>query len=247
MGTKISYHEWKLSGGPGNLEWGGDGIQVWLGKVPTLDHEITAHACLLNETEKRRAKRYKVTPPRNEFIFGRGILRQLLAAGLDCSPQEVTLDYEPRGKPRIAGDAYLEDLHFNLAHSHSLVAVALARGRKVGVDIEWMERSLDWLPLAKRVFSRRERDEIHSLPVPAQRLAFFKGWTRKEAFLKATGEGLSDHIQRIEVTMNPDQPAGFLQNHDLHWDPLRWEIQDLLLPPGFAGAIVCERQANVRG
>ena len=246
MDTKITYHHWKVLDEPGSLTPIGEEIQIWIGEVPVQEHPLTPWTSWLDESERLRADRFQVAASRNEFVFGRALLRRVLAACLDIRPAEVAFVYGDHGKPRMARKPGHDDLRFNLAHSHSLVTIALSRGRDVGVDIEWINHSLDWAPLAKRVFSSRELEEIHALPAPQQRLAFFKGWTRKEAFLKATGAGLSDGIQEIEVTMNPDQPAAFLPGTNPHWNDTFWKIQDLPLPTGFAGALVFERRQSYR-
>ncbi len=132
-------------------------------------------------------------------------------------------------------------LGFNLSHSGSLVAIALARGREVGVDIESVHQMDDWPRLAGRIFSPRELCELHSLPRQQQPQAFFNGWTRKEAYLKATGEGLTDALAAIEVTIAPGKapellglPAGPEAAH-------QWAIRDIPLSPDFAGAVVFEK------
>jgi len=238
--VKITVHKWKDVATPMTLleVLGNQDVQVWLAEVPGCAAEIAVDVLLLNEPERQRAERFLVTAARNEFVFGRALLRRLLGACLDVDPAGVAIDYGERGKPRLAGGAASIDLHFNLAHSHSLVAIALARGREVGVDIEWMDPALDWSLIAERVFSASELGGMRCLPASLQRLAFFNGWTRKEAYLKATGEGLIDELSGIEVTIAPDEPARLLRLAAASMGSRLLEIHEIPVPEGFCGALV---------
>jgi 4'-phosphopantetheinyl transferase len=124
-----------------------------------------------------------------------------------------------------------------------MVAIALVRGREVGVDIESLHRLDDWLLMARRIFSPRELGELRSLPEPQQRKAFFNGWTRKEAYLKATGEGLTDALPIIEVTVAPGKEPELLGLPTGPEAALQWGIRVIPLPPDFAGAVVFERSS----
>ena len=142
----ITCHDWDGSAVARRavLGLGGDEVQVWTATVPADEVTLTTLARLLSPAERERAARFRVSGPRHHFVFGRALMRQLLGACLRVEPAALEFGYQPRGKPFLLAPASHGDLRFNLAHSGNLVAVALTRGREVGVDIEWMQ------PLASR-------------------------------------------------------------------------------------------------
>ena len=220
---------------------GSDEVQVWLATATPDEADLTTLVRVLNPDERRRAEQFSVGEPRRQFVFGRAVLRQLLGACLNVEPATLAFGRQPRGKPFLTRPALAGDLRFNLSHSGGMVAIALARGREVGVDIESIQRLDDWMLLAGRIFSSRELGELFSLPKSQQREAFFNGWTRKEACLKATGEGLSDDLPTIEVTLAPGKESELLGLPAGPEAARRWEIHAIPLPPGFAGAVVFEK------
>ena len=238
----ITYHEW----GDPNVALrtaaalGSDEVQVWLARPPAAEAGMAGLTGLLGRDERERAERYRADEARQHFVFGRALLRLLLAACLNVEPAALEFAYQPHGKPILVFPHPEENPRFNLSHSGGLLAIALARGRDVGIDIESMgAEAPDWLPLAARVFSPRELGELTALPAPhLQRRAFFTGWTRKEAYLKATGEGLIDALEAIEVTLTPGQAPALLKLPASARPPREWSIRDIPMPPDFAGAVV---------
>ena len=237
-----TYHEWVAAtvtpeavAGPGH-----DEVQTWLAKMPADGNDPLCHMSLLSPDERARAARFRVSGARTQFVFGRVFLRHLLGACLNVEPGTLEFGYAAGGKPFLAHPAAHGQLRFNLSHSHSLVAVALARGREVGVDIEWISCPSDLSLLARRIFSPRELSEWNLLPDACQQHAFFNAWTRKEACLKATGQGLSDALSEVEVTFAPGKEP-MLLGMPAGTDALcQWTLCDLPLPPDFAGAVVFE-------
>ena len=148
--------------------------------------------------------------------------------------------YGTRGKPALArpGDSGLE---FNLSHSNGLALLATSWGRAVGIDLEYQGKELDFLGIADRFFTPQELGQIRGQPEAAtQRSAFFRGWARKEAFLKARGDGLWVGLDQFEVSIDPAAPARVVWTA---WDPDeagRWTLLDLDVAPGFAAALVVE-------
>jgi len=244
---QISFHEWEDS--PlthrAAASIGSDEVQVWIATAPSDEAGLTALACQLSSDERARAERFRVSEPRRQFVFGRALLRQLLGACLNVEPVTLAFGYHPRGKPFLAQSALNSDLRFNLSHSGRLVAIALAHGREVGVDLESIHRLDDWSLLAERIFSSRELCELRALPASKQREAVFNGWTRKEAYLKATSEGLTDDLPAIEVTLVPGQKPRLLRLPAGLEAARQWAIQDIPLPPDFAGAVAFEKRIGV--
>lgn len=245
---RVTCHEWKdiATRNPNPVAPGDEDVHVWLGTVPVDPAEISAYARLLDGPERLRAERFIGMEARNEFVFGRALLRLLLGRALRVDPTEVAIGYEARGKPRLISGSAEGDIRFNLAHSNSLVVIALAKGREVGVDVEWIGRTVDWPLIAERVFSASELGGVLALPPEQQELAFFAGWTRKEAYLKATGEGLTDEISDIECTFAPGNPAELLRLPGADVEAVSWEIHEIPLPGGFVGALVVEKRRKPR-
>ena len=238
---EITFHNWdgSVQARQTAAGMGRDRVQVWLATLPAEETVPAEFARLLSPAEQNRAARYVVPASRREFVFGRACLRLLLGAVLHLAPETLALDYESKGKPRL-GAATSSDLHFNLAHSGGIVAAAVARGRAVGVDVECMNPRLDWPLLAEKVFSARERAALFSLPPELQRAEFFQGWTCKEAWLKATGAGLDDQLQTIEVSLTPGNPPEFLALPGGLPALREWGIAAIPLPGNIAGAVVWE-------
>ncbi len=215
-------------------------IQVWTANAPETRDEINHYSHLLSETERLRASSLMNDVARNEFIIGRALVRLIGSSLLHIKPSDIMIGSNRHGKPNFTGDSSANNLRFNVSHSHSLVTIALARGREIGIDIEWIDETFDGKEIAARIFSPAELSELHSLSEYDQRVAFYNGWTRKEAYLKATGEGLTDDMSSIELTLLPNGPARLLRL-PAPKNPTDWTIHDLTLPSGFAGALVFEK------
>lgn len=243
---KISFREWEDSACSRRAaaSLGTDEIQVWMATAPQDEAGLKVLGRTFSPDERERTERFSVSEPRCQFVFGRALLRQLLGACLNVEPAALAFGYQPRGKPFLTQSALDGDLRFNLSHSGRMVAIALAREREVGVDLESIHRLDDWPLLAGRIFSPRELRELRSLPKPQQREAFFNGWTQKEAYLKATGEGLTDALPAIEVTLAPGKEPELLGLPTGPEAARQWAIRVIPLPPDFAGAVVFEKSSD---
>lgn len=209
-------------------------VHVW---YRSLNHK-TAEALpyeVLSPEEKARAARFLVDRPRIEFVLTRAALRVLLAAYLGRAPQELKFSYSAQGKPFLENDA--TDLRFNVSHTDGLSALAFVRGREVGVDVEKFRPECEPAKLAERFFSASERQFISRLSGRALDQAFCRCWTRKEAYIKAKGGGLSIPLDEFDVSVAEDQPAALLATRP---DPLevgRWALYGLPVEAGYAGAL----------
>ncbi len=190
-------------------------VHLWTARLDEQGAEnLRVAESLLDKTELARAGRFYFERDQRRFTITRGILRALLARYLNMSPSAVTFGYTGRGKPFLAIATTTTppaDLRFNVSHSGGEALFAFAHDREIGVDVEAGERlGDDWPAIARRYFSLREQAELLALPTHQQRAAFLTGWARKEAYLKATGLGIADGLQKIEVTLDPARSAGFL-------------------------------------
>lgn len=217
-----------------------DQVHVW--RVP-LDLPMSRVEDLrrtLVAAEVRRAERYRFDRDSRRFIVARGVLREILSRYLGTEAHRLRLGHGPRGKPYLLGETGEGALCFNVAHANELALYAVTRGRKIGVDIEYMERDPVPVGIAERFFSPREVAGLRALPPDVQRQAFFNGWTRKEAYVKATGDGLALPLDQFDVTLDPREPAALLSVNTNPQEASRWTLQSLEPGSGYAAALAVE-------
>jgi 4'-phosphopantetheinyl transferase len=178
---------------------------------------------LLSADERERAARFHFARDRDRFAVGRGALRALLAAELGTDPRELRFDYGPQGKPALAGD----ELQFNVSHSGGIALVAIAHRGELGIDVELDSQDLANEQIPERFFSPAEVTALRSLPARLQPRAFLTCWTRKEAFIKAKGDGLSLPLDSFDVTLEPGVPAALLRTAWSEEEPSQWRLVDL--------------------
>lgn len=208
---------------------------VWCADLNFSEEEIPKFFELLSEEEKNRAQRFHFTKDRTHFIAARSLLRKILAQYVNIAPEKLQFIYNAFGKPALQHHA---DLQFNLSHSHSVALFAITREQSIGVDIEFMERNCDIDAIVERYFSANEYLIIKNLSGREKIQAFFNGWARKEAFLKALGEGLSYPLAQVEVTLNSAIPAKIIALHDIKLNLVDWHLQALDPLPHYAAALV---------
>lgn len=220
------------SAAPSKTELGNDEVHLWRADLNQNSDVVRRMWRLLNKEEQERAKRYAFERDRNHFTLARAILRQLLSRYLRCSAEDIEFAVAPKGKPAIRGNP---ELRFSLSHSGGLVLYALSLNRELGVDLEREKTETPSLDIVESYFSTRERAEFLALPRNIQNLAFYVGWTRKEAYLKARGEGLHMKLEDFDVSMNPGQPAVLRCE-----DATRWQLRSFCPEPDFVAALVVE-------
>ncbi len=212
-----------------------DEVHVW---IADLDSYLPDNfERLLSTDELQRAHRFHFAKHRNHFVIARGLLRKLLAAYLACDPAELKFEYAAKGKPSVA---QAEAIKFNLAHSHGRAAYAFSRNRELGIDIELMRQDFGGEEIARRFFSTREIECLLKVPKELAGQSFFNCWTRKEAYIKAIGEGLSMPLDEFDVSLAPGEPAALLQNRRDQTEVERWSMRSVAAPEGYAAAIVVE-------
>jgi 4'-phosphopantetheinyl transferase len=195
----------------------------------------------LSPDELTRANRFHFLKDRNHFVVARGLLRNLLAAYLGVNSAELRFSYGAQGKPFLLLESQSQ-INFNVSHSHGRAAFAFSRGRELGIDLEYVKDDFDADLIANRFFSRAEVLSLRTVPADLRNQAFFNCWTRKEAYIKARGEGLSMPLDQFDVTLRPDEPAALLNNYREEREVSRWSMQSIPAPAGYAGALVGEGQ-----
>ena len=222
---------------PSALAMSPDVVHVW--RI-ALEQSALAAGRLegtLSPDEGARADRLRAPRGREHFIAARGAMRAILGRYLEIEPGAVRFRYGPQGKPSLAEGAGLE---FNLAHSGGLALLAVARGRALGIDIEEVRPMPDAGRIVDRFFSERECSAFRALPEGERLAAFFRCWTRKEAYMKATGEGMSLPLDRFDVSLDPGAPPRLLGVVGRPGEVERWVFHDLDPGPNHAGALAVE-------
>lgn len=234
--------EWQAP--PGTLETGGEEVHVWRILLRSPDLAGGQWLDLLSEDERERAGRFHFRRDRARFIGAHACLRQVLSRYLGEEPGRLRFRTNEHGKPLLAGEAGSAGLEFNLSHSHEVALVAVAFHRRVGVDVERIRPELAGERIARRFFSPGETEALLSLPAPARAAAFFRCWTRKEAFLKARGEGLTLRLDQFDVSLLPGKPAALLATRPDGEEASNWTLHHLEPAPGYAGALAVEGQLS---
>jgi 4'-phosphopantetheinyl transferase len=193
---------------------------------------------VLAPDELARADRFVFERDRRRFVVARAALRYTLADYLGVSPEAVGFEYGAHGKPALA--ASWPDVRFNLSHSDELALCAVTRGREIGVDVEHTHPLQDLEGLAERVFSRRERARLSALRGGDKLTGFFNAWTRKEAFIKALGEGLSHPLDRFDVSLAPRAPARLERIDGDAARAARWSLAAAEVDAGYTAAVVVD-------
>lgn len=215
-------------------------MHVWQTQLDVPDALRDALSVALSPEERERASRFLFPAERARFNTGRGVLRHLLGCYLNIAPRDVCFAYSSKGKPRLAPELSGCGLKFNLSHSHGRLLVAVAYGLEVGVDLEWMHGGLDVEEIARRFFSVEEAVELRCLPKALTIEGFFNGWTRKEAYLKARGEGITGMLDQCAVSISPRQPARLLFDRRHPGAEKLWSLCQLDIAREYAGSLAVE-------
>jgi 4'-phosphopantetheinyl transferase len=214
-----------------------DEVHVWRAALDLDATRIQDLQDLLSPDERERADQFRFPIHRQRFIAARGLLRTVLARYLATQPKTLRFRYGPFGKPALADAASAGGLCFNVAHSEGLALFAVARNREVGVDLESLGRKLADDQIAERFFSPNEVAALRALPAELQREGFFNCWTRKEAYIKARGKGLSLPLNQFTVSLSPGEPARLLATPGEPAEASKWTLRELSPGEGFAAAL----------
>lgn len=213
-------------------------VHVWRIELEQPDELLRKFRTMLDTDELERAARFHFEKHWRHFIAGRGFLRDVLSRYLNARPEALRFSYGAYGKPALAGEHEHHVLRFNMSHSHNVALLAITEEKQLGVDVEYIRSDFASEDIARRFFSRLEVECFNGLAREDQVGAFFRCWTRKEAFIKATGKGLSQPLEAFDVTLAPALPAALLRVEDD--DASRWSISDLDAGTDYAAALVVE-------
>jgi 4'-phosphopantetheinyl transferase len=217
-------------------------VEIILGELDCNPEAFQSLAALLSNAEQARAARFRFEDHRRRYIVARGRLRLLLAERLDAAPESIEIATCSRGKPTLGGRFVECGLHFNVSHSENVAVYAFADRREVGIDIEVVRQFRDMDSVAATIFSPREHQVYLNLKASERARGFFNCWTRKEAFVKALGEGLRYPLDRFEVSLSPGQPAKLLRVGDVPGDSCAWTLADFTFGNNYVGAVVAQKR-----
>jgi 4'-phosphopantetheinyl transferase len=228
--------------GETDLELAQDEVHVWRFGLEPAPDDLARLQTLLSTDEIDRARRFRFERDRARYQAGRGVLRVILSSYLQVSPAALPFSYGEFGKPHLPGSG----LHFNLSHSGATALLAVTRRAEVGVDLELEPVDFDVQELAGRFFSPGEVAELASVPAGERPRAFLHCWTRKEAFIKARGDGLQLALDSFDVSLKPALPAVLKRTAWDDEEPGQWTIRDVSdARQGYVGAVAI-RATNVR-
>jgi 4'-phosphopantetheinyl transferase len=217
-----------------------DEVHVWRVSLNRTPPELQILSSLLAPDETSRAQRFHFEPDRVSFIVARAMLRTILAAYLKLNPAQLQFSYSAHGKPALNDNEGSAGLRFNLSHSHDLALYAVTRNREIGVDIEQIRADFAGEEIAERFFSSTEIATLRALASNRRNESFFDCWTRKEAYIKARGEGLSFPLARFDVSLIPGEQRVTLNVPEAPFEAARWSLHSLMPEDGYAAAIAVE-------
>ncbi|MCA1682485.1 MAG: 4'-phosphopantetheinyl transferase superfamily protein [Actinobacteria bacterium] len=226
--------QWTLDPSRVRVALPADEVHVWRASLDRSAEDVAELRALLSVDELARADRFRFERHRARFTVGRGLLRLLLGRHLGLDPAAVRFGYGAYDKPHVERAG----VWFNLSHSGAVALMCLACVGEVGIDVELDDADFSRELVAERFFSATEVAVLRSLPEALQPRAFLTCWTRKEAFIKARGDGLSLPLHSFDVTLAPDAPATLVRTAWSREEPRQWRLQDLSDPEaGYIAAV----------
>jgi len=225
---------------PAFLKLAAPEVHVWQAGLDFEPGVLAQLHTTLAGDEQARAARFHFQKDQNHYIAARGILRSILGRYLLLEPGQIAFEYNSHGKPALIRDLNGADLRFNVSHSHGLALFAFNLGRDIGVDVESLRPDFATDEIAARFFAPQEVAVLSSIANPDRARAFFNCWTRKEAFVKARGVGISLGLDQFVVSLAPGEPAALLHANDDAEAAKRWMIREFDVGPEFAAALAVE-------
>jgi 4'-phosphopantetheinyl transferase len=220
-------------------------VQLWRVDVASLIGDERRWQEVLSIEEKTRAARFHSSPDRQRYTVSRAWLRIILGGYLSVDPRQLHFTYSSQEKPSLARPYLDSGITFNLSHSGGVTLVALTRNRAVGVDVEQIRRNSDVEGIARRFFSPLEQGQLAALPAEEKVPAFFRCWTRKEAYIKATGDGLSLPLDQFDVSLEKGSTKALLATRPDASEAKQWYLREVPAGAGYAAAL-CVRGQECR-
>lgn len=216
-----------------------DEVHVWCVQLDQTPSRVKTLFKVIAIDERCKADRFHFSEHKTRFIVARAMLRIILGRYLNMKPERLRFCYNRYGKPALTRKFGADLLRFNISHSDGLAVYAVTRGRDIGIDLEQVRAGFASDQIAEQFFSPREVVMLRKLPTDLQTEAFFNCWTRKEAYIKAKGVGLSFSLDQFVVSLAPGEAARLLETPDPD-DTSRWSLEAMVPEPGFVAAVAAE-------
>jgi 4'-phosphopantetheinyl transferase len=236
----LSSAGWDWTNPPVKITLAQGDVHLWRVCLNQPGPVVARLAGYLSEDEIERSASYRFSHLRRRFQVGRGVLREIISRYLRIAPNSLRFTYGEYGKSDLVPDQNPGDIRFNLAHSGETALYAITFNRSIGVDLEASRPIPDQDQLARRNFSPMEFSDYIGLEPTEKSPAFYRCWTRKEAFIKAVGKGLSFPLDQFDVSLLPDQPARLIAVRGDEWSASQWSMAEPVLGPGYVAALVIE-------
>jgi 4'-phosphopantetheinyl transferase len=223
-----------------SIELPADEVHLWRVDLEAMRPDESRWQKVLSSDESTRASRFHFPGDRQRFVASRALLRTILASYLATDPASLSFCYSKKEKPSLEPARAGSDVTFNVSHSGGIALFAFTRRREIGVDVERVRRDFDVEAIARRFFSAHEREQLAALPAEERVDAFFRCWTRKEAYIKATGDGLSLPLHQFDASLAAGEPNALLTTRPDGSEAGRWLLREV---PGGSGyiAALCVR------
>lgn len=221
-----------------------DEVHLWVTDLDLPPKTVESLTSFLNPQEIQKANRFRFPHHRHRYIVARSALRIILGRYLHLHPSEIEFNYSAKGKPSLANPK-TQDLQFNMSHSETIALYGITSDCPIGVDIEHLRPMKDAIQLAQRFFCPSEYETIKRLTAENIENAFFKAWTAKEAFLKATGEGLGGGLDQIEIELN-SEPIRFVSIAGEVNNIMNWSLVSVMPAESYLGAVVVPKKMNLQ-
>ena len=212
-------------------------VHVWRASLRPSSRILAGLEATLSADETTRAARFHFRDHRALFVAARGIQRDILSRYLGNAAEAIRFQYSAYGKPQWGAPALCSGIHFNTSNSGLLALYALTVGRDVGVDLEELRPVPNLEALVEHCFSALEKETFRALPAAGRQIAFFRCWTRKEAYIKAVGEGFSIPLDHFDVAFTMEEPARLLGTRGCPEEAARWTLRELDPGDGYLGAL----------
>jgi len=197
---------------------------------------------VLSADERARALRFHFSQDRQYFTATRALLRIILAGYVDANSTELVFHYSEKEKPSLISVQSGSHVEFNVSHSGAVALLAFARGRALGVDVEQLRENFDHAAIARRFFSEQEQRELVALAPSERYHGFFRCWTRKEAYIKAQGAGLSLPLHEFDVSLKPGDGIALLSTRPDNAEAAKWSLQEVPAGDGYVAALCVRGQ-----
>jgi 4'-phosphopantetheinyl transferase len=215
-------------------------VHVWRAGLDLDAAQLERLRMVISPDEQARAARFYFEKDRQRFISSHGILREILSRYLKREAAQLEFSHNRFGKPSLAPEVSGDGIFFNLSHSSDLALYAVSRFPEIGVDLEYVKRDFPCEEIARHYFSPQEIRTLQSLPEAVKYEAFFNCWTRKEAFVKARGKGLSLPLDQFTVSLSPGEPVVLLRAESDYEETSNWTLSEIIPAEGYIAALAVE-------